>query len=483
VRVAEQIAVAQRQSATAARQAQGNAGGGAGGGVKKAINDLLPFAGPGILQETKKAVEAGGSLEEEIAKLHAAGATPDQIEHARADFREFSKTHSGVLEADYLAGFRDARMIAPGESFEMAGIGGLYRTALRNSGLSATDHDVGNVLRMMDELNLKTMPEREHFLDSITRQQQAFGSQISTETMLAAYRNAKQSIYDWSPEFREKYFPTLLQSSGQQGGTEMMTALNNYIGQHMQQSELRALTAAGFVQNSDLLYDKIGNVKGLKQSAQLFEADTFKSNIAQWAWDFHKEFMGGKGATEDKFDDLIARMPRNMAALIAFLVHGEARIKRDATSLDLPIGLKAAEDASLAGNPPAALSALQAAITQFTAAVTGPAVAAAGPGSKAWRMGSSWSPLPMGTGRQKIRRPPRRPARARSAPGLRRAAGSPGSSLPGSGGYSASAAVRRRPRPGRRRPRRRPASRPRRGARASLRASDWARSPVRTCPP
>src|SRR5208282_1889216 len=96
VRVSEQIAVAQRQSAMAARQAQGNAGGGAVGGVKKAINDLVPFAGPGILQETGKAIEAGGTLEEEIAKLRTMGATPDEIDKARADFREFSKTHTGV---------------------------------------------------------------------------------------------------------------------------------------------------------------------------------------------------------------------------------------------------------------------------------------------------------------------------------------------------------------------------------------------------
>ncbi len=45
--------------------------------------------------------------------------------------------------------------------------------------------------------------------------------------MLSAYRNAKQSLHDWSPDFMYKYFPTIL-SFGQQGGTEMMTAFSNY---------------------------------------------------------------------------------------------------------------------------------------------------------------------------------------------------------------------------------------------------------------
>jgi hypothetical protein len=89
--------------------------------------------------------------------------------------------------------------------------------------------------------------------------------------------------------------------------------------------------------------------------------------------------MGRKGATEDKFDDLIARMPRNMAGLIAFLVHNEARLKRDAETRELAIGFKASEDASLGGNPPASLDALKTSITQFAAVATSPAVAAAGP--------------------------------------------------------------------------------------------------------
>jgi hypothetical protein len=370
VRVAEKIAVSQKKAATEARRTR------EGGGIGGMAGGLLPLIGAAA---GAKAIEAGASIQDEIARLKAAGATDKQIGQARSDFSDFSKTHSGVFEAEYLAGFRDARVIAPGEQFEMARLGATYRAAARNSGLSTSENDVGNVLRIMDELGLKSNPEREDFLNNFIKSQQAFGSQISTETALAAYRNAKQSIYGWSPEFRKKYFPTLLQSSGQQGGTEMMTALNNFIGQHMQQSELRALASAGFVQNKDLIYNKVGDVKGLKPGAQLFEADTFKSNIAQWAWDFHDTFMGRKGATEDKFSDLIARMPRNMAALIAFLNHNRGRIQRDAATLDLPVGLAAAKDSSLAQNPGAGLAALGSAITQFGAEVTGPAVKAAGP--------------------------------------------------------------------------------------------------------
>src|SRR5580658_4403620 len=180
VRVAEQIAGAQRRSAGAARQ---------GGGFRHAFNEMLPFAGPGILEGTKKAIEEGGTLEEEIQRLHVMGAKADEIAKARADFLEFSKTHSGVLEADYLAGYRAARTIAPSEPFEMARLGGEYRAALRNSGLSSSETDVDNVMRIMDELGLKSGAEREDFLNSVLKSQQAFGSQISTETMLSAYRH------------------------------------------------------------------------------------------------------------------------------------------------------------------------------------------------------------------------------------------------------------------------------------------------------
>src|SRR5208283_2626563 len=103
----------------------------------------------------------------------------------------------------------------------------------RGSGLSSSEYDVGNVLRIMDEIGLKSQAQREDFVNNFLKAQQAFGSQITTETALAAYRNAKQSIYTWSDDFRNKFFPTLLQSAGQQGGTEMMTALSNYVGGHM----------------------------------------------------------------------------------------------------------------------------------------------------------------------------------------------------------------------------------------------------------
>jgi hypothetical protein len=173
--------------------------------------ELLPFAGPEILHETVKAIEAGASVQEEIARLTTAGAKPEEIARARQDYGEFAKTHAGVLETEYLAGYRDARVIAPSskehpdESFEMGKLGGRYRAALRNSGLSVTEDDVGNVLRIVDELGLKTNPEREDFVNNFLKAQQAFGSQIKTETALAAYRNAKQSIYDWDPEFRNKF--------------------------------------------------------------------------------------------------------------------------------------------------------------------------------------------------------------------------------------------------------------------------------------
>jgi hypothetical protein len=377
MRVARTI---ERSHQQAARAGSGSGSGFGGGGSRRLINENLPFAGPSILRGTGAAVTAGATLEEQVARLKAAGASDSEIAKARSDFLSFSRTHSGVTEADYLGGFKDARVISPGESHEMASLGALYRAALRNSGISSSEEDVGNVMRIMDELGLPNMASREGFLNNFLKTQQVFGGQISTETALAAYRNAKQSIYGWSPEFREKYFPTLLQSAGQQGGTEMATALQNYIGQHMQQSELRALADAGFVKNTDLLFNKVGDVRGLKKGAQLFESDMFRANIAQWAWDFHDQYMGRKGATEGGFDDLVAKMPRNMGSLIAFLVHNQGRIRRDAGQIPGAAGLAAGGDAALAANPVAGLDALQKSISQFAATVTGPSMSAVGAG-------------------------------------------------------------------------------------------------------
>jgi hypothetical protein len=326
--------------------------------------------GGSLVAAVKEALGMGATIQERVAQLKAAGSTPAEIEQARADFRDFSKTHTGVLEADYLATYKDARVIAPAEAFEMAQLGARYRSALRNSGLSTTEEDIGNVMRIMDELGMKGMPERERFLDSFLKSQQAFGTQIQTETALAAYRNAKQSIYGWSPEFRERIFPTLLQSAGQQGGTEMMTALNNYVGHHMQKTEIESLVKAGFVRPQDVKTDH-GRTT-FRDNAKLFEADVFRENIAQWAWDFHDHYMKRKGSTETGFDDLIAKMPRNMAGLIAFLVHNKDRIRRDEQTLEKPSGLAAGDDAAMKDNPVSAFSALTDSLKQLAGAATSP---------------------------------------------------------------------------------------------------------------
>ena len=95
-----------------------------------------------------------------------------------------------------------------------------------------------------------------------------------------------------------------------------MTAFNNLIGKHMQQSELRAMASSGFARNQDLIFDKAGNVRGLKPHAKMFEEDVFKKNPYQWSLDLHKEYMQRKGATEGGFDDLVAKMPRARIASV-----------------------------------------------------------------------------------------------------------------------------------------------------------------------
>jgi hypothetical protein len=89
-RVAEKIVSAQRRQAASARE-----------GVRGRIGEALPFAGPVILEGTKKAVEAGASVQDEIARLKAAGATDAQISKARADFGEFSRARRVLTESGF----------------------------------------------------------------------------------------------------------------------------------------------------------------------------------------------------------------------------------------------------------------------------------------------------------------------------------------------------------------------------------------------
>ncbi len=167
--MAEKIRAAQRKQATAARHAR------EGGLDRQIAENPCRSLAAGILHQTAKAAEADAAVDDEIARLRGRREQRGDRAGARGLPRVL-EIACGVLEADYLSGFKDARVVAPNELYEMAQLGARYRTSLRNSGLSASGYDVGNVMRMMDELGLKTQAERERFLNATLKTQRAFGS-------------------------------------------------------------------------------------------------------------------------------------------------------------------------------------------------------------------------------------------------------------------------------------------------------------------
>jgi hypothetical protein len=158
---ARQGQAAMRASERATSAGRSHGGGAHGGGAHGGLVGVLPFAGPALEHGAAKFIEAGATTEEEIARLKALGASPGDIDRARGDWRALSKQYAGLTEIDYLAGYRNARVVAPGEAFEMARLGAKYKLALRNSGLSASEYDVENVMKIMDEQGLKTPESRE----------------------------------------------------------------------------------------------------------------------------------------------------------------------------------------------------------------------------------------------------------------------------------------------------------------------------------
>jgi hypothetical protein len=371
-RVAEKIVQAQRRGG-GAREGRG--------GFWSEMRGLAPFAAPEGAHVWGEALGAGATIDNSLARLRASNlASPEDIAMARADYLDFSKTHTGVTEAEYIESFREALSNAPREeSFHLAGQMATIKPALRNSGVSSTAEDNLATIRAMDELGFKTEAERDRYLEETTKMRQVFGDQIKMPTYLSAIQNAHAAAYDWSDEFKYRYLPTLLQMSGEQGGTQIATGYSNYVGQRMSQSELWALAHAGFVNSGDLIRNKVGDVRGVREGAQFFETDTFQKNIVQWALDFHRAYMSHNGASESGFSKLVARMPRNMGGLIEGIVHGEARFTRDAGLIGGAPRRAASSDTYGGQNPGAALEALRESVSQFGAVVAGPAVQAAAP--------------------------------------------------------------------------------------------------------
>ena len=112
------------------------------------------------------------TLDQRVAQLRGMGLTPDQISASRAQFREYSKTHAGVSEAEWLKARGEASTIAPGDEAEMTELSATYRGAARNTGVPLGEGDFKSIMRTMDLMAIKTPDTRRKFLDDMLKIQQ-----------------------------------------------------------------------------------------------------------------------------------------------------------------------------------------------------------------------------------------------------------------------------------------------------------------------
>ena len=341
---------------------------GMGGGL---VGTLLGFEAAEL---GVKGIEAGATLDQALAKLRTTGVPAADIDQARAGYQDFAKTNVGMTEAEYLTKFGEARTMS---SDPLKTTREMAQLSLALRGFDTTPDEVRSFVKSMDELNLPPA-EQEKLLDRFAKVKQLYGANITGETYLAAQRRSSMAAYGWDEKFRENYFPFMLQSLGVTSGNDMMTAYSNYVGGHMQHSELKNLVKYGFVNPKDLLYNKTGDIKGLRPGAHVWEEDVMKANPAQFAWDMHQKFMSHKGATEDQFSSFVATLPRAMGAMIEFFTHGQGMAARDLALGKNPVGLAAAGNDYAANNPIAALNAFRTSIEQFGAALTAGPVQQAG---------------------------------------------------------------------------------------------------------
>jgi hypothetical protein len=335
---------------------------GMGGGL---VGTMLGF---GAAELGVKAVESGATLDQAMAKLRTSGVPDADIEQAKAGYADFSKTHAGMTEAEYLTKYGEARTMSSDPlktTREMAQLS----LALKNSGVETSPDEVRSFIKAVDELSLPPA-EQEKLLDRMAKVKQLYGANITGETWLAAQRRSSMSAYGWDDKFRDNYFPFMLQSLGVTSGNDMMTAYSNYVGKHMQHTEMMNLAKYGFIRPQDEVLNKVGDIKGLKPGAQVWEESLMKANPAQFAWDMHQKFMSRKGATEDQFTSFVGTLPRAMGAMIEFFTHGQGLAARDLALGKNPVGLAAAGNEYAAKNPMAALDALRTSIEQFGAALT-----------------------------------------------------------------------------------------------------------------
>ena len=431
MRVAEKIQAAQRRAAS-------GSGGAHAGGFRKAINDNLPFAGPAILHETAKAVEAGAGLEQEKFKLSQLSKDRAEAPFAEALSREIAEKYPNLTQAEALKTYIELRGNAANQNGtinrEIARRNLLAvsraQTAALALGTEITPEDAQNLLKAVEGSGRAGDPTAiGKMFDAYIRAKQVFGTAISSDKVRDYVQNAKAANFGIGDEqFFWQNLVRMTEGNASRLGNETAQTLQTLVGGHATKQTAKWLVGMGLATGFTPQGGGAATIYGLSGT------DVLQVNQLDWANKYLLPALEKHGVLSEANiktrEDLLKKDNPNIDARslreraetglisaaiaqsgmrttvtdnLAHVIANELLIARDTAQMRNASGNAAAED--IGRNPVAAFAQLTGSLSNFAAVVSDPALKAAGPAMAdlAHGIGLLWSRRPI-NGRRIIRK-------------------------------------------------------------------------------
>jgi hypothetical protein len=310
----------------------GKAAGGHMSALKKTLDGMAAMGVIKIGTAIGHGVDAGIDTAHEYvnaeAKLIAAGVKEDDRKQIVAQAQDLNREHPSVPQAAMLEGaiglhnILNADERKDGLSLFAQTFASLKRSGIDTSNLAgmfgaAENLGIQKLESSVDpKTGIRTEGLREFIRDQLKAMQASEGL-IDPKELKDFVRNAKSAGLNMSPEFRAAIMPSLVQEmGGPRAGASVATFFSTLVQGHLSTQGAKALAAMGVFKDSDIQYDKIGQIKGVKKGAEFVDEALFKENQFQWVRQLQQRMLA-KGMTEDAFENSLARALPQRAADVA----------------------------------------------------------------------------------------------------------------------------------------------------------------------
>ena len=357
--------------------------GGMHGAVASAWKNVGPFVegslGFGVLHETKKAIEAGASLQDELVRMKVAGIPQAEISAERKQAFDLAAKYPNMSPAEVLQSYKETRsvLLKPSETAALMDTVVAAKSVMKELGMG---EQIGDALQFAvksaEVLGRAQDPKRfKAYIDSFIRALEVSGKTLTPEDMFRFSQQMKAAGATLSDRFINTVGMSMIQDMGSRAATGLAQLSKMMVGGYTQ-GQKRSLTEMfhlGMVERRDIEWGREG-IKGLRPGRhvkdwQLWLSDPDKAVNKDLIPTLKKH---GYVTLQSQIAEVFRLYPNQQAGnVVAKLIQQSLSFEQHARNYERAYGVDAAS-VLLRENARAGWDALTISLQTFESALTDP---------------------------------------------------------------------------------------------------------------